>query len=103
MWPCPFTIGQQVTWIQTLPNPSWRYTITPGPMVVVDATWCINRPSDLALLFGPNGFEFEAGWRITVEYDADSTDYYDPPLSIILGRKRLTGIFHETWLQAIEA
>jgi hypothetical protein len=97
---CPFAIEQKVVWADKIPNQAWLYTMTSEPMVVVAMEWYDRPPSAYALKFGPTGLDFKSGWRITVEYDADSTNYYDPPLSLILDKKRITAVIHEMWLKA---
>ena len=92
-----FPIGTMVTWVADVP-PTWRFTVTPGPMEVVGGWWNDGTPSEYALRFGENGMEIPPGWILTVKYDADSTDYYDPPRSILFGKSRLVTQVHEKWL-----
>lgn len=94
---CPYKAGDLVTWVDEAPK-DWRYVITPGPMTVVSARWTDGKPNELAKKFD-GGFEFKPGWIILVEYDADSTNYYDPPLSLLLGKKRIPKELHEMWLK----
>lgn len=72
-------------------------------MKVVSAYWHDGRPSEYLQQFvdrfGGKRPSRTPGWIITVEYDADSTDYYDPPLSLIVGKKRITKDVHEMWLR----
>lgn len=92
----PFSIGSSITWANEAPQ-TWHFIFTPGPMQVVSARWDAGRPTEYSLRFG--GISRAPGWIITVEYDADSTKYYDPPLSILIGKKRLKEEIHEQWLR----
>ncbi len=94
----PFTVGSQVIWSEKAPK-SWHFIWTPGPMVVISSRWDDGHPSEYSQKFG--GVPREPGWIITVEYDADSTDYYDPPLSSLLGKKKLQEEIHQRWLSLI--
>ena len=93
---CPFETGDEVTWADSVPR-EWLFIWTPGPMTVVSFWWHNGRPSKFARMFGitPRA----PAWMVTVEYDPDSTDYYDPPLSIILGKPLLRMDIHEKWLK----
>lgn len=102
---CPFPIGATVTWTKKAPK-YWRWIHTPGPMKVVSAYWHDGMPSPYFQIFvdrfpGKKPARI-AGWIVTVEYDADSTDYYDPPLSLLCGTKRITKDIHEMWLTTSE-
>ena len=92
-----FRNGSFVTWSANAPK-DWHYTWTPEPMMVVSSRWTDGTPTKYALMFGPNGLDFKPGWIITIEYDADTTKYYDPPLSLLLGKKRIQKEIHEMWL-----
>ena len=103
-YPCPFPVNTAVTWNSRAPA-TWRFIHTPGPMVVVDAAWHDGTPSELLQVFvdmfpGKRPAR-RPGWIITIEYDADSTSYYDPPLSLLLGKKRITKDVHEMWLKHV--
>jgi len=98
---CPFNIGDKVTWDRTAPD-YWRWIWTPGPMVVVDAYWHDGTPSEFLMQFMEK-FPSDRparipGWIVVIEYDADSTTYYNPPLSLLLGKKRIQKEVHEKWL-----
>lgn len=93
----PYEEGTLVTWTDDAPA-TWRRIYTPGPMTVISARWHDGTPTEYARRFG-GGFDFKPGWRITVEYPADSTTYYDPPLSILLQRKTIRTEIHEMWLK----
>ncbi len=97
---CPFLPGSLVTWIPNAPK-TWRFIYMPGPMTVVSARYHDGTPSEYAKKFGKNGMRITPGWILTVEYDADSTDYYDPPLSLLFGTKRLEKEIHEKWLTKV--
>jgi hypothetical protein len=94
---CPYKTGDIVIWNDDAPK-DWRMIYTPGPMTVISAWWQDGRPSEYAKKFD-GGFNFKPGWILEVEYDADSTDYYDPPLSLIFGSKRIRKQFHQMWLK----
>ena len=96
---CPFAAGDTVNWVEGVPS-TWLYIWTPGPMKVVSARYSDGQPSYYAKTYYFT-LDFRPGWIITVEYDADSTDYYDPPLSVLLGRKRIRKEIHEMWLKKI--
>lgn len=91
----PYADGSLVTWAPDVPS-TWHYTITPGPMVVISSRWDDGHPTEYSMRFG--GIPRQPGWIVTVEFDADSTDYYDPPRSILFGNKRLQKELHEKWL-----
>jgi hypothetical protein len=91
---CPFPIGSLVTWSLDAPR-TWRKIWTPGPMTVISSRWDDGTPTEYSMKFG--GIPRKPGWVIGVEYDADSTDYYNPPLSILIG-KRIQKEIHEMWL-----
>ncbi len=95
----PFAIGSLVTWSEVIP-PAWRWIWTPGPMEVVSQFWSDGAPTQYSLQFGPNGFDLQPGWIVTVEYDPDSTRYYDPPLRILLelGEDNIQKRIHQKWL-----
>ena len=100
-WECPFPIGSLVTWSDDAPQ-TWRFIYTPGPMMVVETRFHDGTPSEYLMMF-VRAFPSDKpartpGWIVTVEYDADSTDYYNPPLSFLLGKKRITKDVHEKWL-----
>ena len=90
-----FTEGSLVKWAPGTPE-NFYFLYTPGPMTVLSARWSDGEPSEYSMQFG--GIRFDPGWIVTVEYDADSTSYYDPPLSSIFGKDRLVHDFHEKWL-----
>ena len=92
-----FPIGCVVTWNPDAPS-VWQVIWTPGPMIVVDEHWHSGEPSEYALKFGVDGMCMTPGWILTVEYDADAANYYNPPLSRILGKQRITNDIHEKWL-----
>jgi len=102
--PCSFPVGTTVTWNSRAPK-TWCFVHTPGPMVVVDAQWHDGTPSELLQtfvdMFPSKRPARRPGWILTIEYDADSTDYYDPPLSLLLGEKRVTKDVHEMWLKRV--
>lgn len=103
-YPCSFPVGTNVTWNSRAPA-NWRFVHTPGPMIVVGTEWHDGTPSELLQTFvdmSPSKRPARRpGWILTVEYDADSTDYYDPPLSLLLGEKRITKDVHEMWLKKV--
>jgi hypothetical protein len=99
--PCPFAPGALVTWTKDAPK-TWHFIHTPGPMKVVSAYWHHGRPSEYAKMFGPNGMEITPGWIIRVEYDADASDYRDPPLSLLIGSPTVQNDFHELWLTPVK-
>lgn len=68
-------------------------------MLVVSSKWDDGHPSPYSEKFG--GIPRKPGWIVTVEYDADSTSYYDPPLSLLLKKTRLKMDVHEQWLTLI--
>ncbi len=94
---CPFPVFSWTKWSPDAPS-EWRYLFTPGPMKVVAAYYHDGVANEYAKKFGPNGFDFKPGWIVTVEYNADSTSYYNPPLSLLLGKKRIRKQLHEMWL-----
>jgi hypothetical protein len=94
----PFSIGSEVTWKRSAPK-TWHFTITPGPMKVVSVRWDDGRPTEYSMQFGEGGIPRKPGWIITIEYDATSTEYYDPPLSLFFGKDRIEEEVHEMWLQ----
>jgi len=94
---CPFPLGSLVAWSKDAPA-TWHVVHTPGPMTVVSVRRDEGAPSEYSMKFG--GIPRVPGWMVTVEYDADSTGYYDPPLSLLLGKKRIQGEIHQMWLQA---
>ncbi len=91
----PFSVGSLVTWSADAPE-NWTYLFTPGPMTVLSARWDDGTPSRYSMQFG--GIPRKPGWIITVEYDADATSYYDPPLSLIFHSKTLVKELHQMWL-----
>lgn len=93
--PCPFPVRSLVTWSEDAPA-TWHFIWTPGPMTVISARWDDGAPTEYSMKFG--GIPRIPGWIIEVEYDADSTDYYDPPLSLLLGKERIQKEIHEMWL-----
>jgi hypothetical protein len=93
---CPFPLGSFVRWSDIAPK-DWLYLHTAGEMVVVGAFYQDGTPNEYAKKFSPVGMGFEPGWVITVEYDSDSTDYYNPPMSTFFG-KRMVKMLHEKWL-----
>jgi hypothetical protein len=96
----PYKAGSLVTWVDEAPK-EWRYTITPGPMTIISARQNDVEPTELAKKFD-GGFNFRPGWIVLVEYEADSTQYYNPPRSILLGKKRIQTELHEMWLKFID-
>ena len=94
----PFLVGSRVTWTKNIPQ-SWRYIYTPGPMMVISSHWDAGHPSLYSQRFG--GIPRQPGWIITVRYKADSTNYYDPPLSLLRGKTRFQIEIHEQWLTQI--
>lgn len=100
---CPFPVDSKVTWTEDAPA-TWRFIWTPGPMTVISARWDNGTPNEYEMLFKEafGGQDRIPGWIILIEYDADSTSYYDPPLSLLLGRKRLQMEVHEMWLREKE-
>lgn len=95
--PCPFSIGELVTWSVRVPS-EWKFLHTPGPMIVVNTFYQDGIPNNYARRFGMGGMGFLSGWILEIEYEADSTSYYDPPLSILFGKKRIVKLVHEVWL-----
>ncbi len=93
----PFAIGSLVTWSNTVPE-AWCRIWTPGPMTVVSAYWHDGIPNEYAKMFGEGGMRITPGWILTVEYDPDASGYYNPPLSLLLGKKKITKDVHEKWL-----
>jgi hypothetical protein len=95
---CPFPVGSMVTWVDDAPV-TWRYIWTPGPMKVISARWDDGEPTEYAIKYY---FPIPRvpGWQICVEYDADSTSYYDPPLSLLIG-PRIRKEVHEMWLRLV--
>lgn len=91
----PFLIGTRVAWAEDAPK-SWHFIYTPGPMFVASACWDDGKASEYSQKFG--GIPREPGWIILVEYDADLTDYYNPPLSFLTGMDRLQKEIHQKWL-----
>lgn len=87
-------VGNVVMWTDDSPE-TWRFIHTPGPMTVVSVWHHDGEPSDYARRFG---VRIDPGQMCEVEYDADSTDYYNPPLSLTMG-KRLTKVVHSKWLK----
>ena len=96
---CPFVVGQKVAWSSDAPL-DWKLVHTPGPMTVVSFRWSDGLPTQYSLMFGPNGFDFKPGWIITVEYEADSTEYYNPPRSLLFQSNVIQKEFHQMWLKA---
>ena len=94
---CPFQNGDIVTWMKKAPK-TWRFTLTPGPMTVVSARWSDGKATQYSMQFGEGGIPRKPGWIVTVEFDATSTDYYDPPLSLLFDRDRIQKEIHECWL-----
>ncbi len=92
---CPFPIGSLVTWTDNAPK-TWRTVITPGPMKVISFRWDEGHASLYSMQFG--GIPRSPGWIINVEYDPDSTDYYDPPLSLLFWQNTFQKEIHEMWL-----
>jgi len=90
-----FLIGSLVTWSEDIPE-SWRFIYTSGPMTVVSVRWDDGIASEYSEKFG--GISREPGWIINVEYNADSTTYYDPPLSLLCGVGKLQKEIHQRWL-----
>ena len=94
----PFAEGSLVTWSSDAPK-TWHFIWTPGPMIVISSKWSDGAPTEYSMIFG--GISRTPGWVITIEYDADSTKYYDPPLGLILGKARLQKQVHEDWLESV--
>jgi hypothetical protein len=92
---CSFSIGDMVTWSDNAPK-TWRFTWTSGPMTVVSVRWDDGTPSKYSERFG--GISRIPGFIVTVEYDADSTDYYNPPRSLLFNKPKLQMEIHEKWL-----
>src|SRR3989344_1563648 len=104
--PCPFPLGSLVTWSNDAPE-TWHYIWTPGPMTVVSAYWHDGTPSDYFQQF-VDRFKGSRpprtpGWIVTVEYDADSTTYYDPPLSYYFHKQRIQSQIHQMWLVQVNS
>jgi len=95
--PCPFRAGEVVAWCKNVPK-DWYYTRTPGPMTVISVRWSDGSPTQYAKLFGKDGLEFKPGWIVEIEYNADSTKYYNPPRSLLFGKKMFREEIHEMWL-----
>lgn len=102
--PGPFPIGSTVTWSDDAPK-TWHFINTPGPMKVVDARYHDGTPSEYLMMFvrkfGGDKPARTPGWIITIEYDPDSSGYYNPPLSLLLGKKLITKDVHEKWLTLV--
>lgn len=96
---CPFAENDVITWVDDVPS-HWHWSVTPGPMKVVGMWWHSGKPSEYAKLFGENGMNITPGWIITVEYDADLTTHYNPPLSFFFG-KIIRRDIHQKWLRRI--
>ena len=94
---CPFVPNSRVLWASDAPSP-WRWIWTPGPMTVISARWDTGAPSEYSRMFHPEGIPRQPGWIVTVEYDPDASGYYDPPLSLIFGKKLFHMEVHEMWL-----
>lgn len=92
---CLFAVGSMVTWAADAPE-SWRYIYAPGPMKVVALRFDDGAPSDYSQKFG--GIPRKPGWIVMVEYDADASPYYDPPLSVLLDTKTIRKEIHQMWL-----
>ena len=93
----PFPLGSLVTWNKRAPK-TWRFIYTPGPMTVVETYWDDGKPSEYSMRFCEGGIQRVPGRILTVEFDATSTEYYDPPLSTFFGEDRITCDVHEMWL-----
>ena len=92
-----FPLGTLVTWNKDTPT-TWRFIYTPGPMTVVSARWSSGISSEYLRKFEMFGdISLKPGWIVTVEYLADSK-YYDPPLSLLCGKKRIQKEIHQMWL-----
>ena len=91
----PLPNGSLVAWSEDAPS-SWRFIWTPSPMTIVSARWDDGNPTEFSQIFG--GIPRTPGWIVTVEYDPDSTNYYDPPLSLLLNAKKFRAEVHEMWL-----
>jgi len=96
----PFAVGSLVTWANDAPQ-TWRFIYTPGPMTVISARFDDGQQGEYAKRFG--GIPRTPGWIITVEYDADSTDYYDPPLSYYFHKQRIQSQIHQMWLVQVNS
>ena len=96
----PFAVGSLVTWADNAPKIG-RFISTPGPMTVISALYDDGSQSEYAKRFG--GIPRQPGWIITVEYNADATDYYDPPLSYYFHKQRIQSQIHEMWLVPVDS
>jgi hypothetical protein len=92
----PYPPGTLVTWNADAPD-TWHYIYTPGPMRVIDSFYHTGDASDYAKQFHPEGMGIKPGWIYTVDYDPDSTSYYDPPLRLLYG-PLLKRMVHERWI-----
>lgn len=84
MSPC-FVPGTLVTWVKDAP-PAWWLIYTAHPMEIVSCRWDDGTLSEYAKNFWDE--PRQPGWVYTVQYEPDTTGYYDPPLKILL-RERL--------------
>lgn len=105
MGECQFVLGSSVIWSPCAPK-AWRHIWTPGPMTVVGARFNDGTTSEYLMQFivmfgqGSSSPPFVPGWLILVEYDANSTSYYNPPLSTLVCISRIQKKVHEKWLLA---
>lgn len=91
----PLLAGSLVTWSPDAPA-CWHYIWTPGPMRIVCSRWDDGKASEYSQRFG--GIPRKQGWIVLVVYDADSTSYYNPPLSVLLRKRHICMEIHERWL-----
>ena len=96
---CSFPNRSSVAWSTKTPM-TWRFTLTPGPMVVVSARFHDGTASRYTKFLTKleDGLCITPGWIITVEYEVDSTAYYDPPRSSLFQKQKLQMEVHEMWL-----
>jgi|GEM_PF-2534242 len=94
-----FAPGSLVGWSKDV-SPSWYFIWTPGPMKVISFRYTDGSSSEFLKKFEEQfgGEPNKSGWIVTVEYDPDSTTYYDPPRSLLFHKKVLQMEVHEMWL-----
>ncbi len=85
-----------VTWSPDAPK-SWRFIWTDKPMLIISARWDDGVSSSYADQFG--GLPRTPGFVVIVEYEADSTSYFDPPRSLLFNKRKLQMEVHSIWLE----
>lgn len=100
----PFRKYSWVKWSEEAPK-TWSMIWTSAPMQVISSYWHDGTPSEFLMKFverfGGDRPARQPGWIITVEYDVDSTNYYNPPLSTFFGKRFIQTEIHEMWLTQI--